>query len=136
MFYSNNTLDGDPIEPNLFKAMSHYAFAELANSGVLPMPEAWVWHMPGSRWGVADHLMVLEGDDGFVLPLALGVVDPGMEPIAEQLQKESNLLVSHGTPRSMVLYDKADPRMIDFAPTVEISALPGKRAANKLTGIL
>ena len=41
LIYSNNALDSDPVEPNLFKAMSHKAFADLANEGFLPMPEAW-----------------------------------------------------------------------------------------------
>lgn len=136
MFYSNNSMDRDPVEPNLFKARSHKAFAELANSGVLPMPEAWVWHVPGSRWGIADHIMVLEDDDGFTLPLAFGTVDPGMEGVAERLSKEKNLLVSHGVPRKMIVYDAIDPRLIDFAPTIEISVLPAQNAANELTAVI
>lgn len=136
MIYSNNAMDQDQVEPNLFKEKSHKAFAELANSGCIPMPEAWVWHVPGSRWGVADHIMVLEGEDGFVLPVALGTVDLGMETVAENLFKEKSLLVSHGTPRSMILYDKTDKRLIDFAPTIEISPLPKSRAANNLTAFV
>lgn len=136
MIYSNNAMDRDSVEPNLFKEQSHTAFVTLANAGVLPMPEAWVWHIPGSRWGVADHLMLLEGDDGFVMPIALGTVDPGMEGVAEKLSKERNLLVSHGVPRSMILYDETDKRLIDFAPTVEISPLKSDRAANELTAVL
>lgn len=136
MIYSNNSLDQDVTEPNLFKERSHKAFAELANAGVLPMPEAWVWHVPGSRWGVAEHVMVLEGEDGFCLPVALGVVDAGCEGIAENLFKEKSLLVSHGTPRKLILYDETDKRLIDFAPTIEISPLPKQRAANNLTAFV
>lgn len=136
MIYSNNALDRDQVEPNLFKEKSHKAFAELANAGILPMPEAWVWHVPGTRWGVADHLMVLDGNDGFVLPVAFGTVDVGMEQVAENLFKEQNLLVSHGTPRSMVLYDETDKRLIEFAPTIELSPLPSNKAANIHTAFL
>lgn len=134
--YSNNSLDSDTKEPVLFMRECHLAFAELANAGFLPMPEAWLWHTPGTRWGVVDHILVLEGDDGFVLPIAIGTVDSGKEHIAENLYRESDLLVSQGVPRSTIIRSDEDSRFIKFAVTKEISPLPNTRAANKLTALL
>lgn len=127
--YSNNLRDDD-YPPEIISAKSHRTFTELATKGLVPMPELWQWHLPGTRWGVADSLFY--GDDGFAL--ATGLVDPGKEHVAEAMQATKEVLVSHGMPRRTILRNPDDPSVIDFHITKEISTLPGHRAANKLTG--
>lgn len=126
--YSNNLRDDDN-PPEIISAKSHRAFTDMAMKGEVPMPELWQWHIPGSRYGVADSLYY--GDDGFAL--ATGLVDHGKEHIAEAV-KEMSVLVSHGMPRKHLLRNPDDPSVIDFHITKEISTLPSTRAANKLTG--
>lgn len=128
--YSNNLRDDDN-PPEIISAKSHRTFTDMAMKGEVPMPELWQWHIPGSRWGVADSLFY--GDDGFAL--ATGLVDPGKEVVAEAMQAtKEKVLVSHGMPRPYIVRNALDPSVIDFHITKEISTLPGDRAANKLTG--
>jgi hypothetical protein len=128
--YSNNLRDDDyPAE--IIATKSHKTFTEMAMKGEVPMPELWQWHIPGSRWGIADSLYF--GDDGFAL--ATGLVDHGKEAVAEaMLETKETVLVSHGMPKKFIVRDQNDPTVINFHITKEISTLPGNRAANKLTG--
>lgn len=127
--YSNNFRDDDyPAE--IISKQSHRTFTDLANAGLVPMPELWQWHVPGTRYGQADSLYF--GDDGFAL--ATGLVDEGKEAIAEATLTKEGVRVSHGMLKDSLLRDATDPSIIRFHVTKEISTLPGKRAANKLTG--
>jgi len=88
------------------------------------MPELWVWHMPGSRMGIADMLDIHEG-----FTVATGTFDKGMESAAEKFTPDDRM--SHG-----FLYriaDKASGKYPIYR-TYELSVLPGARAGNKLTG--
>lgn len=128
--YSNKFRDNDnPAE--IISEKSHRTFTEMAMKGEVPMPELWQWHIPGSRWGVADSLYF--GDDGFAL--ATGLVDHGKEKVADAMMNtKETVLVSHGMPTKYLVRDGDDPTVINFHITKEISTLPGQRAANKLTG--
>lgn len=126
--YSNNFRDDDN-PPETISEKAHKAFTELANDGVVPMPELWHWHVPGTRWGAVDHLMY---DNGFAI--AFGHVDPGHEKEAELLATKDNLGVSHGMPLATLLRDPDDSSVIAFYTSREISPLPLTKAANKLTG--
>lgn len=128
--YSNKFRDNDnPAE--IISEKSHRTFTEMAMKGEVPMPELWQWHIPGSRWGVADSLYF--GDDGFAL--ATGLVDHGKEKVADAMMNtKETVLVSHGMPTKYLVRDSDDPTVINFHITKEISTLPGQRAANKLTG--
>lgn len=87
-------------------------------------PEAWLWHTPGTRWGIADMVDYL---DGFLV--VSGVVDKGMGSVAEALEGE-DLGVSHG-----FRYRHSDPEqgIIGWYRSFELSPLPPDVAANQWT---
>lgn len=125
--YSNNFRDADN-PPEIISEKSHRAFIELVEEGVVPYPELWHYHVPGTAWGVADWL---DYADGFAL--ASGTVYPGHEKEAEAVAALSDVRVSHGMPSRFIVRNSDDPTVIDFAITTEISDLPGHAAANPLT---
>jgi len=128
--YSNKFRDDDhPAE--IISEKSHRTFAEMACKGMVPMPELWQWHIPGTRWGIADWVDYTE--DGFAV--ASGLVDEGCERVAEAYAKDANpIKVSHGMPKSLLIRSGEDPSVIDFHVTTEISPLPADKAANPYTG--
>lgn len=128
--YSNNFRDNDN-PPEIIVQKSHENFVEMVDAGLVDYPEAWLWHVPGTAWGKADWVAYA---DGFAL--ASGYVYEGKEPIAQNLAKEAGLMVSHGMPKNLLLYDPQDPSSILFHITKEISPLPRGKAANKLTGFV
>jgi hypothetical protein len=73
-------------------------------------------------------------DEAAGFAVASGVFNEGMESVAESLQKKSDLAVSHGMPVSEIERDADDPTIITRYRSREISFLPLKAAANKLTG--
>ncbi len=89
-------------------------------------PEAWLWHTPGTRWGIAD---MVDYTDGFLV--ATGVVDKGEESVAEALEGE-DLGVSHG-----FRYRHSDPEqgIIGWYRSSELSPLPPNAAANQWTSM-
>jgi len=127
--YSNNYRDDDG-KPEIISQAAHKDFEQAVDTGAWPKPELWAWHVPGSRWGVAD-MVAYDDSTGFVL--STGLVDKGMEHVAEALAERDDLLVSHGMPRSELRYDPADPSVIVRYRTQEISPLPRNKAANKHT---
>jgi hypothetical protein len=128
--YSNKFRDDDhPAE--IISEKSHKQFADMAQKGLVPMPELWQWHIPGTRWGQADWVDYTH--DGFAV--ASGLVDEGSEHIAEAYAKDkSPIKVSHGMPKSLLVRSTEDPTVIDFHVTTEISPLPAEKAANPHTG--
>lgn len=128
--YSNQFRDVDN-PPEIISEQSHKSFVELVSAGVLDYPELWHWHIPGTRWGVADWL---DYADGFAV--ASGTVDLGHEKEAEALSQLDDIRVSHGMPSRFIVRSKDDPTIIDFHVTSEISPLPGWAAANPLTGFV
>lgn len=128
--YSNNFRDDD-YPPEIISEKSHELFIAMADSGVVPMPELWHWHIPGTRWGVADWLGY---DSGFAL--ASGTVDQGHEKEAIALASMDEIGVSHGMRGNTVVYDDNDPSVIIIHTTHEISPLPLRAAANKMTGFV
>jgi len=127
--YSNNYRDDDGI-PEIISEKSHQTFTYLVKEKLLPYPELWHWHIPGTRWGEADYVDYHEG-----LAYASGLVDEGHEKEAEVLQT-MDVLVSHGMPKWSILRNTSDPTVIDFHITKEISPLPAAKAANKVTGFV
>jgi hypothetical protein len=127
--YSNKFRDQDS-PPEIISEKSHMTFTQLVDDGVVPYPELWHWHIPGTRWGVADWLAYA---DGFAL--ASGTVDRGHEKEAETLAASPiPIRVSHGMPERFIVRNPGDPSVIDFHITTEISDLPSPAAANPLTG--
>lgn len=87
------------------------------------MPDLRLWHVPGSRVGVADWI---DFAHGFLLHS--GTFDKGMEDVAESLSKEAQG-VSHGFYHDKNEESDVYPWYRDF----EASILPPNRAANEWT---
>ena len=127
--YSNKWRDEDN-PPEILASTAHKEFEEAVDKGDWPYPEAWLWHVPGTRFGVADF--VTYDDNGFAL--VSGTVDVGKEDIAEALAKDDDLATSHGMPIKEIERDEEDSTIITRYRSVEISPLPREAAANKHTG--
>jgi hypothetical protein len=128
--YSNNYRDDDGI-PEILSAEAHKDFVKAVDSGEWPQPELWYWHVPMSSMGKSTMVAY---DEAAGFAVASGVFNEGMESVAESLQKKSDLAVSHGMPVSEIERDADDPTIITRYRSREISFLPLKAAANKLTG--
>ena len=128
--YSNAFRDSDRT-PEIIAKESHELFVKMVDEGIVPYPELWHFHVPGTRWGVADWLGF---SDGFAL--ASGTVDKGHEGEAEALAGRNDIGVSHGMPGQWIMRDEEDPTTIVVHITSEISPLPMDAAANKLTGFM
>ena len=127
--YSNKFRDED-FPPEIISEKAHKTYVELVDKGLVPFPELWHWHIPGSRWGEADWV-AYDSDLGF--SLASGLVDVGHEKEAEAIMEyDEPLAVSHGL--YVLERNEDDETIIDGYFSEEISDLPIKAAANKLTG--
>ena len=128
--YSNAYRDND-FPPEIISGKSHERFVELVDSGQAPYPELWHWHVPGTRWGVADFV---DYDKENGIALASGTVDEGHEKEAMLIsQSDEPIILSHGMPVSSIVRDPDDNTVIVEHITREISDLPRLAAANKLT---
>lgn len=130
LVYSNNIVDGSG---DIFTRKCQRAYEYLVNEGVVPQPEAWLWHLPGTTWGVADAIMTVDTDEQTTFTVACGTVLPGSEWVAQGLRKMNDLEVSLGTPLFSVLRDPTMPKAIDFCLVNELSVLPKNRADNPFT---
>lgn len=128
--YSNAFRDSDLV-PEIIAKESHELFVEMVDEGLVPYPELWHYHVPGTRWGVTDWVGFSEG-----FALASGTVDVGHEKEAEALAARDDIGVSHGMPGRWIVRDQDDPTVIVMHVTSEISPLPMDAAANKLTGFM
>lgn len=127
--YSSKWRDND-VPPEIITDAAHREFVEAVQKGQWPYPELWLWHIPGSRIGVADW--VGYDDSGF--PVASGTVDAGKEGVAVALGELGNTGVSHGMPNEEIRReDPEDETIITRYRTREISPLPIGAAANKMT---
>jgi hypothetical protein len=130
-FYSNCYRDDD-LPAEIISKQSHLNFLKMVETGEVPYPELWHWHVKGSKWGQSDWLHFDE-DTGFAM--ASGYVLPGHEKEAETMI-DGGLAVSHGMFAEgfyAVERDPNDPTIIIKHVTKEISDLPQWAAANKLT---
>jgi hypothetical protein len=127
--FSNKYRDQD-VPPEILSAKAHQEFVESVDAGLAPYPELWHYHVPGSRWGIADWLS-FDQSTGF--SMASGTVDLGHEKEAEAIMALPDpLAVSHSL--EVLERSKEDPTIIESYRTSEISDLPVVAAANKLTG--
>jgi len=129
--FSNKYRDNDN-PPEILSESAHLDFANAVKSGEWPLPELWLWHLPGSKWGTTE-LVAYDKTGGF--SLAAGRVDKGKEAIAEALNSlpPEEVGVSHGMPTKEIQRDESDPSVIVRYRSQEISPLPLAAAANKLT---
>lgn len=127
--YSNKFRDQD-VPPEILSAAAHAGFVKAVDQGLTPYPELLHYHVPGTRWGVADWLAF---DESTGFSLASGTVDKGHEKEAEAIgAMPTGLAVSHGL--EVLRRNDQDPTIIEEYVTHEISDLPVLAAANKLTG--
>lgn len=124
--YSNKWRDSDN-PPEILAEAAHKEFVNAVDEGDWTYPEVWLWHVGGTRFGVAN--IVAYDDSGFAL--ASGTVDKGREDVAEALSKMDNLATSHGMPAKEIQRDGTDPSIITRYRTMEISPLPFEAAANR-----
>lgn len=129
--YSNKFRDEDH-PPEILAEAAHRDFVRAVDDGEWPMPELWLWHLPGTKSGAAD--MVAWDDNGFAV--ASGLFDEDKEDIGKALSLMGDLLTSHGMPVDTIERDTVDPSIITRYRSKEISPLPAEAAANKLTGFL
>ncbi len=128
--FSNKYRDRDN-PPEILADAAHKEFIAAVDKGEWPMPELWHWHVPGTRWGVADWLAYDESS-GFTL--ASGWVDDGHEKEAAAVAgMDEIVLTSHGMPIVEIIRDRDDPTVIVRYRTKEISDLLEWAAANPLT---
>lgn len=125
--FTNNFRDKDN-PPDLIPATAHQDFLSWADK-TGKYPELWLWHVPGSRIGQADWLD-FDAESGMMM--ASGTIDKGMEDVADALDKETSLEVSHGF---YFEYADKETHEIGFYRTFEISPVPQGMAANPWTSI-
>lgn len=128
--WSSNYLDDD-IPPDIISEQSHKDFIERVEKGLAQYPELWHWHTEGTKWGITDWLAYDE-DCGIVW--ASGTIDEGHEKEALALIKSKiELGVSHGM--KDIVRSPVDKKVIAQHTTYEISDLPLRWAANKMTAL-
>lgn len=110
---------------------AHKEFVAYVDTHPEKMPEFWIWHMKGTRWGQADWLSYdASGDSGGFL-VASGLVDEGFEPVAQALA-----LLSPGVSHGFVGVSVTDKALIDVYRSFEFSPLPVDKAANMWTAMM
>jgi hypothetical protein len=125
--YSNNIRDNDsPRE--IISAKSHTGFVDRVDKGLASLPELWIWHTKELKIGQANWVATDE-QKSIVYPLAGGLIDEGLEDVAEVLSKSENIGLSHGMPVETIKRDKNDPTIIVEHESREISILPKSVAA-------
>lgn len=130
--YSNTFRDRDN-PPEIVSSKSHRRFVDLVEKGLAPYPELWLWHVPEWKVGVADWIAYDEVKEGVGFSMASGHFFPWAEQVAEWLDSQDNILVSHGMPATKIARDGNDNSVIIEHETREISPLPAEFAANQIT---
>lgn len=125
--YSNKFRDDDKPVSEILSEISHKEFISRVNKGEIGHPDLYVWHIPVPV-GKADLLAY--DDSGF--SVALGTFTN--EKVAEALLNTTeDLAMSHGMPAEFIERDKDDPTIITRYVSTEVSVLPRRVAANKMT---
>lgn len=107
---------------------AHKEYVEYVDANKDKMPEFWLWHIKGSRWGQADFV---DFSDGFLT--VSGLVDEGYEHVAEAISLMSkDLGVSHGFWGASL----SNRGFIDLYRSFEVSPLPKSKAANIWTAVM
>lgn len=122
--YTNNFEDR---EGEIISEKAHDRYVARVNAGLVPMPELWHYHVPGTRHGVAKAIW----RDGHVV-CAAGTFDdtPAGRAAEKAYRRQRNIELSHGF-RYPSWALKAG--VYEDINTFEISTLPPGRAANPYT---
>lgn len=122
--WSNNFEDR---EGEIFTAKAIDDYIARVDMGIMPPPELWVYHVPGTRLGQAEHVARIGA-----FAVAFGTFDdtPEATKAMHNLAKMKNLGMSHGYAYSP-LHKKG--RVYHQFNTFEVSVLPREKAANAYT---
>lgn len=126
--YSN---DFEDREKEIIERAGHDRFIKRLKSGLVPMPELWVWHTKGTRIGEAIDI-----DRYGHIVVAIGTFDAN--PIAKEAEKNlvkagtKDLRLSHGFKYPLWAYNK-ESRTYSDLNTFEITLLPEGAEANPYT---
>lgn len=127
-FYSNNYRD---VEEEIISEVSHERFEKMVDDGEFPLPKLLVWHIPEAEIGEAT-MVAYNKETGTAL--AAGYTHKDKQAIVENvIAMEIDWAMSHGMPKSSVKKSTADKSIYVEHQTEEITILPLKAAANKLT---
>lgn len=127
--YSNNYRDRDN-PPEIISKAAHDDFARAVETKEWPAPTILWWHVKSVTLGVAD-MIVWDSATG----CAWATGEFASKEIAQAFANcKEDLAVSHGMPKSELVYDPNDPTIITRYRSAEISILPANRAANTTTG--
>jgi hypothetical protein len=128
--YSNNILDQDLPTPEIIASKSHERFEALVDSGQVPLPELWLWHVPSLKIGEVE---VITYDKETGVAMAAGFFYKEAEPIAEIIADNPDQWgVSHSMDGNTIKKEVHDDKNVIIEHiTFEISPLPKFAAANQ-----
>lgn len=129
--FSNNIRDSDN-PPEILSGEAHRRFAYMVDKGIVPPPEAWIYHEDAWRVGETDWMAVDERD-GYTFIMASGYFYDYAEDVALALSNEKDVALSHGMYPHLIEREDADQSIITGYVSKEITFLPRDVAANKLT---
>lgn len=124
--HSNNYFDRDD---EVFPATAHRDFEGWVDA-TGNYPELRLWHVPGTRIGLAD-LVAYDESSGFMV--SSGTFDPEMEDVAERLAEDDDLACSHGFEYRED--DLNEEGVYARYRSFEVTVLPAAHAANPWTAI-
>ena len=116
-------------EKEVFPAVVHQEYERWVDS-TGNFPELRLWHVPGTRIGLAD-LVAYDEPSGFMV--SSGTFDKGMEDVAERLAESSDLACSHGFAYRQE--DLNEEGVYARYRSFEVTVLPAAHAANPWTAI-
>ena len=132
--YSNSFRDDDGI-PEIISSKSHKDFVDNVDAGIYDYPDLLLWHVDEWKFGKATFVAYDEVEQGVVFAISGGTIDEGKEYVAEALLESGvKWQMSHSMPIGGIRRDIADNTVYAKHVSTEVSVLPGKYAANHLTG--
>lgn len=132
--YSNSFIDKDE---EIITANSHRQFVKEVEDGDALLPQLWIHHEPGWRFGKASFVGVDEIDANTVMAVAGGLIDKDKSWLAEKMiNSETNFRMSHGMPIHSLRRNPANRNLIESHETVEITVLIAGKESNDLTGFI
>lgn len=114
----------EDVDGELFSEKAHRWYVDQANKSAL-FPELRLWHHPAAKIGQSDAVTY---DEASGFRVSTGLIDEGMEHVAEKLAKIPDLGMSHGYVYGYA--DLGDDGVYDRYFSFEESVLPMRFAAN------
>ena len=132
--YSNSFRDDDSV-PEIISSKSHKDFVDGVDAGIYDYPDLLLWHVDEWKFGKATFVAYDQVEPGVVFAIAGGTIDEGKEYVAEALLESGiKWQMSHGMPTGSIKRESVDNTVYAKHVSTELSVLPGKYAANHLTG--